>query len=108
MLNNNINEFLNKYKHNSSTNGNVSEYELYSILQNIFPSDEIIDCSTETATCDYRVNRLNKSKPTILFENKDYSRSVTTEEIKKQRLIELQKKKELSAKEAFELNNLTN
>jgi len=82
-LNISINDFLNKYKNNSSSKGNVSESELYSILQTIFPSDEILDCSGETATCDYRVNRLNKNKPTILFENKDYTRSVTTEEIKK-------------------------
>ena len=46
-LNLGIHEFLNKYKHNSSSKGNVSEYELYSILQTIFPSDEIIDCSGE-------------------------------------------------------------
>jgi len=73
-LNNGMQEFLNKYKHNSSSKGNVSEQELYSILQVIFPCDEIIDCSTETATCDYKVNRLNNTRPTILFENKDYSR----------------------------------
>lgn len=82
-LNHNLTEFLNKYKHNSSSKGNISESELYSILQHIFPSDEIIDCSSDTATCDYRVNRLNPNKPAILFENKDYSRSVTTDEIKK-------------------------
>jgi hypothetical protein len=117
MLNNNINEFLNKYKHNSSTKGNISEYELYSILQNIFPSDEIIDCSTETATCDYRVNRLNKSKPTILFENKDYSRSVTTEEIKKfERDLSQQKfhgifishKSNITFKEPFQIDIINN
>ena len=82
-LNQSIHEFLNKYKHNSSSKGNVSEYELYSILQVIFPSDEIIDCSTETSTCDYRVNRKISNKPTILFENKDYSKTVTTEEVNK-------------------------
>lgn len=82
-LNGVLHEFLNKYKHNSSSKGNVSEIQLYSILQQIFPSDEIIDCSGETATCDYKVNRLYPDKPSILFENKDYSRSVTTDEIKK-------------------------
>ena len=73
--------FLNKYKYNSHLKGSVSETELYSILQQIFISDEIIDCSGETSTCDYRVNRLDKKKPTILFENKDYSRSVITDEV---------------------------
>ena len=47
------------------------------------PSDEIIKVNSDTATCDLKVNRMDKSKPSILFENKDYSRSVTTDEIKK-------------------------
>lgn len=116
-LNNGMQEFLNKYKHNSSSKGNVSEQELYSILQVIFPCDEIIDCSTETATCDYRVNRLNNTKPTILFENKDYSRSVTTEEIKKfERDLSLQKqhgifisqKSNITFKEPFQIDIINN
>lgn len=116
-LNSGMQEFLNKYKHNSSSKGNVSEQELYSILQVIFPCDEIIDCSTETATCDYRVNRLNNTKPTILFENKDYSRSVTTEEIKKfERDLSLQKqhgifisqKSNITFKEPFQIDIINN
>ena len=88
-LNNELYEFMNKYKHNSSSKGNMSEQQLNSILQSIFPSDEIINCSGETATCDYRVNRYTHDNPNIhqnpniLFENKDYTRSVTTEEVKK-------------------------
>jgi hypothetical protein len=82
-LTNELNDFLNKYKNNSSTKGNVSEAELYFILQSLMPSDEIIKVNSDTATCDLKVNRMDKSKPTILFENKDYSRSVTTDEIKK-------------------------
>jgi hypothetical protein len=78
-----LNDFLNKYKNNSSTKGNVSEAELYYILQSLMPSDEIIKVNSDTATCDLKVNRMDKSKPTILFENKDYSRSVTTDEVKK-------------------------
>lgn len=90
-LNNELNQFLNKYKYNSSLKGSISESELYSVLQQIFPSDEIIECTSETATCDYKVNRLNKDKPTILFENKDYTRSVSTDEILKfERDIKLQ------------------
>lgn len=116
-LNNGMQEFLNKYKHNSSSKGNISETELYSILQNIFPCDEIIDCSTETATCDYRVNRLNNSRPTILFENKDYSRSVTTEEINKfERDLSIQKhhgifisqKSNITFKEPFQIDIINN
>jgi hypothetical protein len=116
-LNNGMQEFLNKYKHNSSSKGNVSEQELYSILQIIFPCDEIIDCSSETATCDYRVNRLNKTRPTILFENKDYSRSVTTEEIKKferdlyqqkQHGIFISHKSNITFKEPFQIDIIHN
>lgn len=83
VLSNEMNVFLNKYKYNSSKKGDVSETELYYVIQQVFPSDEIIDCRSETASCDYRVNRLNKDKPTILFENKDYTRSATTEEVNK-------------------------
>jgi len=85
-------EFLNKYKNNSSSKGNVSEAELYYILQSIMPSDEIIKVGNDTATCDLRVNRMDKTKPSILFENKDYGRSVTTDEVKKfERDIQTQK-----------------
>lgn len=91
-LNNELNIFLNKYKYNSTVKGSVSESELYTVLQRIFPSDEILDCRGETAACDYKVNRLNKHKPTILFENKDYSRSATTDEVQKfERDIKTQK-----------------
>lgn len=88
-----MNEFLNKYKNNSSSKGNVSETELYFILQKICPSDEIIRCSTETASCDFKVNRHDSSKPCILFENKNYARTVDSEEIKKfERDVCIQKK----------------
>ena len=78
-----LNDFLNKYKNNSSLKGGVSENELYFMLQSIMPSDEIIRVSGDTSSCDFKVNRKNKEKPTILFENKDYSRNVTTDEVNK-------------------------
>ena len=87
-----LNDFLNKYKNNSSSKGNVSEAELYYMLQSIMPSDEIIKVSSDTASCDFKVVRMDKSKPAILFENKDYSRSVTTDEVKKfERDLQVQK-----------------
>lgn len=116
-LNGDLYEFLNKYKHNSSSKGNVSEHELYCILQEIFNNDEIIDCSTETATCDYKVNRLNPNKPTILFENKDYTKSVSTDEIKKfERDIALQQQhgifisqnSNITFKEAYQIDIINN
>lgn len=82
-LNTELKGFLSRYTNNSSIKGKISETELYTVLQNIFPCDEIINCSSSTANCDYCVNRLNQNKPSILFENKDYSRSVSTEEVDK-------------------------
>ena len=88
-----MNNFLNKYKNNSNKKGNISETELYYVLQKLMPSDEIIRCGSETATCDFRVNRCDSNKPTILFENKNYTGSVDTEEVKKfERDVQLQKK----------------
>jgi len=78
-----LNGFLNKYKHNSSTKGNVSEIELFTILQQIFPIDEVIDTRSETASGDYIVKRLYLNKPAIMFENKDYTRPVSTDEVAK-------------------------
>ena len=78
-----LNDFLNKYKNNSSAKGGISEAELYFMLQSIMPSDEIIKVAGDTATCDYKINRIDKNKPSILFENKDYARSATTDEVKK-------------------------
>jgi hypothetical protein len=82
-LSQDLNVFLNKYKYNSSVKGAVSESELYSVLQKIFPHDNILDRRGETAACDYEVRRLNENLPTILFENKDYLRSTTTDEVEK-------------------------
>jgi hypothetical protein len=91
-LTNELNDFLNKYKNNSSTKGNVSEAELYYMIQSILPTDEIIKVSGDTATCDIKVNRANNKKSSILFENKDYGRSVTTDEVKKfERDVQTQK-----------------
>jgi len=87
-----LNDFLNKYKNNSSSKGGVSEAELYYMLQSVMPSDEIIKVSSDTASCDFKVVRMDKSKPNILFENKDYSRSVSTDEVKKfERDLQVQK-----------------
>lgn len=53
------------------------------MIQSIFPTDEIVDCRSNTASGDFIVNRLDKSLPTILFENKDYKTSVNTDEVDK-------------------------
>jgi hypothetical protein len=87
-----MNEFLNKYKNNSSFKGKFSEKELYYILQSIMPTDEIIEVGKETAKGDCKVIRRDKTKPSILFENKIYSASVDTREVTKfERDVQLQK-----------------
>ena len=112
-----LNEFLNKYKNNSTLKGGVSENELYFMLQSIMPCDEIIRVSGDTASCDFKVNRKNKEKPTILFENKDYSRSVITDEvIKFERDIQNQKthgifisqKTPITFKDSFQVDIINN
>lgn len=91
-LNTELTTFLNKYKTNSSVKGAVSEVELYHMLQQLAPSDEIIRCSSEPNTCDIRLNRKNNSLPTILFESKDYAASVNSDEVAKfERDLQLQK-----------------
>jgi hypothetical protein len=92
-LANEMNSFLNKYKNNSNLKGNISETELYYVLQKLMPSDEILRCGSESATCDIKVNRCDSNKPSILFENKNYTGTVDTEEVRKfERDIQLQKK----------------
>lgn len=87
-----LNMFLNKYKNNSSVKGNISEIELYYMLQKITPCDEIIRCSSETASCDIKLKRKLTHLPTILFESKDYMSSVNSEEVNKfERDLQLQK-----------------
>ena len=78
-----LNTFLNKYKSNSSIKGSVSECELYSLLQKIVPHDFLVRCSKEACSCDIRLTRKDKRNPNILFENKDYSATVNTEEVEK-------------------------
>lgn len=87
-----LNTFLNKYKSNSSVKGAISECELYSLLQKILPHDFLVNCSSEACACDIRLTRKDKRLPNILFENKDYSVSVNTDEIEKfERDLKLQR-----------------
>ena len=92
-LRNEMLDFLNKYKNSPQFKGNVAEIELQHMLLSIMPSDEVIRVSSDTATCDFRVNRKDPKKPSILFENKYYkNRSATTDEVKKfERDVQLQK-----------------
>lgn len=75
-----LSEFLNKYK-NSSYKGQFGENQLESVLNQMFPSAEVINSTGTKASCDFRVNRTNF--PTILVETKNYDRNVSLDEVKK-------------------------
>ena len=77
---NELSEFLGKYK-NSSYKGQFGENQLESVLNQLFPTGEILNTTGKVASCDFRVNRQNL--PTILFETKNYDRNVTIDEVKK-------------------------
>ena len=88
-LMNNLTDFFNKYK-NSSYKGQLGEMQLETVLNQIFPSAEVLNTTSIKASCDFKVNRIDKE--TILFETKDYDRNVTLDEVKKFiRDIEIQK-----------------
>ena len=74
----NVTELLGKMN-NSSHKGKISENLLFSILQNLYPSANVEFVGTTKETGDFILER--KNKPKILIENKDYTRSVPTEEI---------------------------
>lgn len=83
-----LSDFFNKYK-NSSYKGQLGELQLETVLNQIFPSDEVCNTSSLKASCDFRINRLNKE--TLLVETKEYDRNVSLDEVKKFiRDIELQ------------------
>ena len=77
----NLDDFLNKYKNNSSLKGKFSENHLHKVLVHMFPTSEIIDTSKQSHFCDILLKRENKSD--ILFENKDYADNVSSDEIRK-------------------------
>jgi len=76
----NVTELLGKMN-NSSHKGKISENLLFSILQNLYPSANVEFVGTTKETGDFILER--KNKPKVLIENKDYSRSVPTDEVQK-------------------------
>ena len=77
----NLEEFLNKYKNNSSLKGKFSENLLHKVIIQMFPTAEIADTSKMNHTGDLVVKRENRDS--ILFENKDYADNVSAEEVNK-------------------------
>ena len=83
-----LTEFFSKYK-NSSYKGQLGELHLETILNQIFPTDEVVNTTSLKASCDFRIHRSNKE--TVLVETKEYDRNVSLDEVKKFiRDIELQ------------------
>jgi hypothetical protein len=80
----NINNELTTYisRHNKSTyKGSQSEEMLSTVLEELFPTSEIIRSSTIPKSGDLILKRINASP--ILIENKDYTNSVPYDEITK-------------------------
>ena len=78
-----LNNFFGRYKNKSQFKGSVAETELYFMLQHVAPAAEIINVTGSVANCDYCIKRKGENNPNILFESKDYTNSVPTDEIEK-------------------------
>ena len=76
---NKLNQHLHKYN-NSSLKGNISENYIESLLNNIYKSAEIKRMTDKSKSGDFIMTKNNIS---ILFEIKNYSRNVPTEEVNK-------------------------
>jgi len=72
--------YLNKNK-NSASKGIIGEEKLHVVLNELFPTADIINTTGKTASGDFILKRTNK--PTILIENKLYSTNVDKHEIDK-------------------------
>lgn len=76
-----LSDFLNKYKHSPFHKGQYAQNMLEVVLNNCFPSAEIIDTSKTSHSGDFIIKRDAKSD--IMIENKDYKTNVKFEEIPK-------------------------
>ncbi len=81
-MNQEINDFLTKFKGNVQYKGQCSEQLLQTVLTKLFPMAEVINTSGFRASGDLRLKR-PEGKPDILFENKLYANNVPPEEVKK-------------------------
>jgi hypothetical protein len=73
-----LNEFLNKYKI-ANFKGLYHENQLNVLLNQMFPSGEVINTTGQKSSGDFTLKRANK--PNIMFENKDYTENVYNSEI---------------------------
>ena len=75
-----LSQFLNKYNM-SSNKGKYGESNLYSVLNELFPSAEVQDTTGMKASGDFIVKRIDKDP--VMVETKDYNHNVNKEEIAK-------------------------
>lgn len=75
-----VKNYLEKQK-NSTLKGKQGEQKLEVILNDLFRSADITNCTGMTMCGDFIMRR--KDKSTILFENKEYNTNIPNEEIKK-------------------------
>ena len=80
-LNAEICEFLNKYNRTPNYKGQYGEMQLGMLLNQMFPTGEITNTTGQTSCGDFLLKRYNK--PTIMFENKDYTENVYIPEVRK-------------------------
>ena len=76
-----IEEFLDRYRNNSSSKGKFAENHLKLILEENIENAEIIDKSQTPHSCDLLLHRCNRQD--ILIENKVYTHKIPTSEINK-------------------------
>jgi len=76
----NINELLRKME-NSSAKGKISENILFNVLHPLYPTAQIESVGTTKETGDIIMKR--RDKPTIIFENKNYNKNVSQDEVTK-------------------------
>jgi len=77
---NELSTYLRKFN-NSSNKGSYGETELETILNKMYPSGEVVNCSAIKASGDILLKRDNMN--TIMMENKVYDRNVTHDEVDK-------------------------
>ena len=86
---NTLNDLLKRFE-NSSKKGKLSENLLFNTLSDIYPCAEINDVGKTKETGDIMMYR--KNKPTVLVENKDWTRPIVNAEVQKfVRDVEIQK-----------------
>jgi len=80
-LSTDLHDFLAKHNSSSQFKGQYSEKQLESLLNQMFPTAEILNTTGLKANGDFMLKRDNKT--TILIENKNYERNVNLDETAK-------------------------